>query len=432
MPPEATAATAPETMPFSTALATAAPGVIELREYERRANVPLTVEQAAILRLHFSAALTVQRAWEGSGFDLTASGCVGSVFVGDLRLRILPKVPLTNLFYMLTYAPELARFRDEATRLAAADDVFEFIVSIFTGQVEGLVRQGIVRGYVEWEDAFPYLRGRLLLGEHLRRVVTQPGRFHQRAHDFTADLRENRILKATLAKLARLDYDDRQLRPRLRRAFSAFSEVTLADIRPEECDRVTYTRLNLRYRSPLALARLLLRRLSLEGHAGDTRFAAFLLPVHEVFEGFVSGYLREYLAGHPHLSVRPQFSYTLDEDGRVPGKPDNLLLWDGRPVLPLDTKYKVYGERPKPEDFYQMLAYCHTLGLDRGLLLYPADPAPGERFRFTSGVTVYAEALPLDGPLDDFRARCAAWARALSAEVAAEIDRAADRIDQHP
>lgn len=386
-----------------------APGVMRLRENERRLNVALSAEHAAILHSRFGKYVTVQRAWDGAGYDLVAGGFVGSVFVGDLRLHILPKVPLTNLFYMLTYAANLAKFRPETTSLAAADDIFEFIVSIFATQVDELVRRGIVRGYIEEEGSLPFLRGRLLLADHLRQTVTRPGTLYQRSTEFTADLRENRIVKATLARLARFDFDDRYLRPRLRRTLSAFSEVSLLDVRPEECDRVIYARLNQRYRSPLALARLLLQRLSLEGHDGATSFAAFLLPVDEVFEAFVSALLRERLAAHPRLTVRPQHRYKLDVDGQLTGKPDNLIGRDGAPALVIDTKYKVYGDKPSEADLYQMATYCHTLRIDRAVLLYPADMAIYDRYRFTSGVTVEAQALPLGGSLAEFQARCAAW-----------------------
>lgn len=391
------------------------PRLILLREHERRPNVPLSAAQADVLRRLFGQFVAVQRAWDGPGYDLTPGGYVGDIILDGLRLRIQPKAPLDNLFYMLTYAARLARFRDEATTLGAADDLFEFIVSIFARQVDGLVRNGIVRGYVEQDEAATYLRGRLLLAEQLRRSVAQPGRFQQRSADFTADLRENRILKATLDRLARLEYEDPALRPRLRRTLSAFSEVALLDVRPEECDRVIFTRLNRPYVSPLALARLLLQRLSLESHEGSTPFAAFLLPVHEVFEGFVSAFLEEQLAGHPRLSAHRQYHYALDVDGQLSGEPDNLLRRDGRPWLILDTKYKVYDHKPSPADLNQMVTYCQTLGIGRALLLYPDGRPKHDRFSLHGGVVVETRVVSLDGPLEAFRERWQQWAAGLIA-----------------
>lgn len=393
---------------------------VPLDEHQTRRNVPLTPVQAVLLRERFGKYIAIQPAWEGDGYDLTPGGFVGDIVLGTTRLHIRPKVPIRNLFYMLTYAANLAQFRDEATTLAAADDLFEFVVKIFARQVDTLVRNGIARGYIEIDDSAPFLRGRLHLAEQLRRHLTRPGRFEQRLTEFTADMRENRILKATLGRLVHFDYRDDRLRPLLRRALSAFSEVTLCDVRPEECDRVIYTRLNQRYRSPLALARLFLQHLSLESHQGGTSFAAFLLPVHKVFEGFVSAFLTQAVAGRPEWRVAPQYHYTLDTGGRLPVRPDNVLYYEGKPVHVVDTKYKVFGEKPSADDIAQMIAYCVTLNVPRALLLYPNDQSTTDHFQIKGGIEVEAQAVSLAGSLAGFQHRWQQWADDLSLRTTAQ------------
>jgi 5-methylcytosine-specific restriction enzyme subunit McrC len=385
------------------------PRELRLVENETLRTADLSAAEAARLRERYGDHITVQPDWKPGVFALTARQSAGVIALDDLRLRIAPKVPLTNLFYMLTYAYDLPLFRDEPALLAVGDDLFEFLVAIFVRQVDDLARRGIQRGYVALEENAPALRGRLLLGEHLRRNALQPARFAQRFNDFTADLLENRILKAALWQLSGAVYGRPELRRRVRRALSALAGVTLIDGRTAASAPVVYTRLNARYRTPVNLAQLFLRHLSLEGHAGREPFMAYLLPMAEVFERFVARYLAEQFAAHPRLSVRAQESVWLDEALRERGRLDILLRWAGRPVLIVDTKYKTFDGAPAAADRNQMFMYGHALGVGQALLVYADERAVAYEARFP-GMTLAARSLALNGPLADFRQRCQALA----------------------
>jgi 5-methylcytosine-specific restriction enzyme subunit McrC len=392
------------------------PRELRLVENETLRTADLSAPEATRLRERYGDHVTVQPDWEPGVFALTARQSVGVIALDNLRLRIAPKVPLTNLFYMLTYAYDLPLFRDEAAPLAVGDDLFEFLVAIFVRQVDELARRGIQRGYVALEENAPTLRGRLLLGEHLRRNALQPVRFAQRFNDFTADLLENRILKAALWHLSSAVYDQPELRRRVRRALAAFADVTLLNGRTAASAPVVYTRLNARYRTPVNLAQLFLRHLSLEGRPGEEPFMAYLLPMAEVFERFVARYLAEQFAGHPRLSVRAQESIWLDEALRERGRLDILLRWAGRPVLIVDTKYKRFDGAPEEADRNQMFMYGHALGVSRALLVYADDRDVAYEAQFP-GMALAARSLALNGTLVDFRRRCRALALGLADEV---------------
>ena len=187
----------------------AGPATLYLREYESCQCATLTDEQANTLRQQYGRYLSIQPAWEPGAWELTARQYVGAIVLSDLRVIIESKVGLQNLFYMLTYAHDLADFRREVVQLAAGDDLFEFIVVIFLRQVEQLVQRGIYRAYITEEDNYPFLRGRLVLADHLQRNALHVQRFYQRISEFTADVLENRILRYTLGLLSRLEYRER-------------------------------------------------------------------------------------------------------------------------------------------------------------------------------------------------------------------------------
>lgn len=396
------------------------PTVLRLTEYKQRSTNRVTLEQAGVLRESYSSYLTVDRSWEAlDKFNLTAGHYIGTIATDDLRIHIEPKTPLTNLFFMLTYAYKLAKFRDGESPLAAGEDLFEFLLEIFVKQIDQLVRQGIYRGYIDFEDDRPYLRGRLMLAQQLRMNATQMTRFQQRTNELTADLRENWILKFTLWQLSRMGFDNQHLRRRLRRTLSAFSEVSLTAVGPADCDRIVYSRLNGAYQTPINLARLFLQHLSLEGNEGDTNFKTYLLPMHTIFELFVGRFLEEHFAAHPTFSVEIQPQLYLDTEHKEAGIPDIVIFRDGRPYLILDTKYKLFKGKPSSEDRNQMFMYCHTMGVKRAILIY-SDPHLDYYARDYEGMTLAARSLRLDGDLDTFRERCRVFAEGFAKEVVAE------------
>jgi len=387
----------------------AGPATLYLCEHESCRSATLTREQADSLRQQYSRYLAIQPSWQPDAWELKARQYVGVIVLSDLRIIIEPKVSLPNLFYMLTYAHDLADFRREAVQLAAGDDLFEFIVIIFLRQVEHLVQRGIYRAYITEEDNHPFLRGRLVLPDHLQRNALNVQRFYQRTSEFTADVLENRILRYTLWMLSRLEYRERDLRQQIRRAASAFAEVSLEPIMPADCDHVVYTRLNAAYRTRINLARLLIQHLSLEGRAGSTEFAAYLLDMNKVFELFVARFLASHFVSHPSIQVEIQPDIWLDAESQEKGIPDIVLRRDGRPYLVLDTKYKTYENKPEQADRNQMVMYCRTLGLSRGILIYANDQPVHYHPNF-KGIVLNAQALALHGGLDEFKERCQQFA----------------------
>lgn len=388
---------------------TAGRRVIRLRENETLAGVDLPAWAADALRtIYKEEQLRIAPSWSG-GYDLAAGGHVGTISLHNpagppLDILIEPKVPITNLFLMLTYAHRIVNFGRELSPLATGDDIFDPVVDIFVRQVDDIIRRGIHRGYVDREESATYLRGRLLVARQVRRgpVVVN---FEQRVNEFTADLPENRILRAALDLLARARFRDPALRPRVRRALAGFDEATPDAVTAADCDRVVYTRLTERYRSPINLARLFLRYLSLEGSAGETPFVSFLVPMPRLFEQFVARLLGDYVAGRPRLRLEDQWRIWLDEERRLEGRPDLVLKRDGRALLVLDTKYKVYGEKPATADVNQMVTYCHTLGVSDAVLIYPGEGDGGDAYMMKAGVRLRTRPLSLAGTPAAFRAR---------------------------
>ena len=143
--------------------------------------------------------------------------------------------------------------------------------------------------------------------------------------------------------------------------------------------------------------------------------------MHQIFELFVGRYLEEHFAAHPRFSVEIQPQIFLDAAHQEKGIPDIVINKDGQPYLILDTKYKLFKDKPSNEDRNQMFMYCHTMKVRRAILIY-SDPNLDYFSRDYEGMSLAARSLRLDGDLETFRERCRVFAEGFAKEI--EIGRA--------
>ena len=135
------------------------------------------------------------------------------------------------------------------------------------------------------------------------------------------------------------------------------------------------TRLNAHLHTALGLAELVLRGNAYELDDGRVvRADGLIVQMWKIFEDFVTTALGEALRRHGGRVRQQDPRHHLDVGRAFQLRPD--LVYDRRnedgheaPNAVIDAKYKTAG--PAREDMYQMLAYCTSLGLRRGHLVYP-------------------------------------------------------------
>jgi 5-methylcytosine-specific restriction enzyme subunit McrC len=391
---------------------------VVLREH-RPADVVLSDDEVALLYREFAGRLDVLPTPAVGVYTLQPRQYVGFVVLPTGRvIEIRPKVRIGVLFAMLTKAHRLADFGPEAATHTSVADLFEFVVGFFAGMVEDLVARGILRGFEPCEDDLLALRGKVLVTETVRQRPVVRDRHWCAFTEFTADVPENRILKLTCHTLLPFPYRRvPDLSSRLRRLLRTLAEVTLDPCAADAFGQLVYHRLNEHYRPALALARLLLSYLSPSGARGPQQFLAFLVDMNALFERYVTIILQEAASSQSGLSVVPQDVHTLDLAGQVIVKPDVVAYQENLPCLALDAKYK----RDDPNtDVYQVLAYCHALGIPRAILAYPASEgvaAVRHRIRPTGGVEVVSLPLDLSGDVADLRRQTQAFTESVWSEA---------------
>jgi 5-methylcytosine-specific restriction enzyme subunit McrC len=373
---------------------------LRLHEHESR-EFTLAPAELAFIRRELAHALDAGATERAGRYVLRAGSVAGCVALpGGRTLVIEPKLPVDTLFALLAavYDPAREIFRDEPQSYHTIAALFEFVVAIWAAQAEELLARGVLRGYRPLEAELPVVRGRLLVLESERRGAGLRERVWCADRARSADVAENRVLRWTAHALAGYRYREARLAARLTRVAGALGAAGVAlDAGAAALPaHVDYHRLNDAYRPALALARLLLDGLAPSGTPGDEPFLAYLVDMDWLFERYVGMVLRAAAPAHG-LLAREQERHPLDVAQQVSVRPDVVLYRQGRPALVVDAKYK---RAAAGADLYQVVAYCHALGLAHAALVYPAGEAPPARevtVRGAGAVRVRYLALDLRG-----------------------------------
>lgn len=315
---------------------------------------------------------------------------VGVLVLDGVEVRIAPKLPVSRLFFLLGYARDPKGWETSTVGFDADDDLVATIAQGFVRQAERALQRGVLRGYVERDDALTVLRGRLRTSEQIARRHGLPLPLEVRYDEFVDDIAENRVLRTAAQALAGMPRVPDEVVGRLRRLVARLDTARLIR-RGEPRPPWTPTRLNARYVPALRLAELILDVSSIEHRPGEVASSAFLVDTWRVFEDFVGVALREALAPYQGSLELQGSRYFLDEADQVRLRPDMVWRRAGRVAAVLDAKYKIERERGVPDsDLYQMLAYCTALDVRRGHLLYARGLGPVREHEVRHADTVLA------------------------------------------
>ena len=344
------------------------------------------------------------------------AGKVGAARVGNVVVRIRPKVEISRLLFMLGYSLHDAAWQASTVDVGEALDLVPAIAQALWRQVSRAIHQGLLPGYVTCEESSLVLRGRLLESAQLARHHGQPLPLEISYDEFTVDIPENQILRTACERMLLVPRVDAGSSRVLRRVLGDFVDVR--SIRRGDPVPVWQpTRINARYHAALRLAELVLRATSVEHTAGSVAVNGFLLNMAQLFEDFVTVALREAIEASYGGTVVGQSSHHLDEAGRVLLKPDMVWHVDGKTAAVIDAKYKAEKPSGFPNaDIYQLLAYCTALGLRTGFLVYAAGNEQPTRYVICQvGIEIICYALNLSEPPNVFLAQIGHLASVITA-----------------
>lgn len=328
---------------------------------------------------------------------------VGVIQLGRKRIQVLPKIykddrdkekarkALRNLIYMLEYTRQLPIGKISKSVFRRYDDFLEVYIRIFLDELESTLRSQIFREYVVIEDNLSFLRGRILMHQHIRENLSKNNkmRIYCEFDELTEDNLLNQTIKYTLRLLRIVSLSPFNI-DRINQLLFLFDGISDRIIMPHDLEKIHFTRLNETFKPVIETCFLIINNLSADLSSGTTKHWALIFDMNKLFEEFVARFIIKHkkwlglenynIKAQGYLKMDEDKKVTLDEDKKVTLKPDLLVYRDPSDTgeersieLILDTKYKqLKSEKDiSNEDIYQMLAYGIGGECSKTVLLYP-------------------------------------------------------------
>ena len=307
----------------------------------------------------------------------------------------MAEIPIKNLYYLLCYAWDCLS-EGNLVRADAEDSTTlqELLSRVLLSGLAHLRKRGFDRGYVLHMEESAVLRGKLVVGETVKRQLLRKGRAACEFTELSENVLHNQILKATLMRLAGCNSLEKKVRADLWGAASWFETVTRVEVRASDFRRVQLNRNNAFYRFLLNVCELIHANLLVNQGDGSVWFRDFLRDERQMsslFEKFVGNfYARE--QSDFRVSTQEPLRWhgrSLDETSEqyYPTMRLDVLLRGKTRRVVIDTKYyrealrtNQYGAlRLHETNLYQVFSYVLNLAHDvpdeplpEGILLYPA------------------------------------------------------------
>lgn len=308
------------------------------------------------------------------GLAIRSRQHVGVVQLGDLRVRIQPKVATRTLWALVQYGLGLdGTLRLPHTAFEAAPSVVDLVARMLLLQAQALRGGGMASGYVERREWRASPRGRPDLATLVRHMPLTRAALPCRHHPFTTDIVANQVVAAAL-DLARRRVGDRSLRSQLHRELQPWQHSCTPrrlDHRLLQQAHGQRTRLVAHYAPAHRLAALLLEGM---GPSHDLASGGEVLPgmlwnMATLFERAVARLLTEHLPAPLRVDTQHGLGelYTVvsgHTGRRAPNPRPDLVAYRGSQVVAvLDTKYRDLSATSLPRDIlYQMSVYSLAFG----------------------------------------------------------------------
>lgn len=341
-------------------------------------------------------------------------------------------IRIQNIYHMLAYAFQTLQgqgYRDVAAE--EFDNTANLLAEILARGVSLQLKRGLGREYVDREEALSSPRGKIELSESLKTRSILRRQLVCSYDEFSTDTRMNRILKATIVLLVRLDID-KVRKKALRRLLPYFVDVGDVDLAHEDW-HMRFDRNNQAYRMLMNVCWLVVKGLLQTQEDGSIRMMDLLdeQRMSHLYEKFILEYYRR---EHPKLSAgAPYIDWALDDgfDDMLPAMHTDITLEQGRTVLIIDAKYYSHTMQQQfdkrsvhSSNLYQIFTYVKNKEVElssipkdhsvSGMLLYAKtdeEIQPDGVYQM-SGNQISVRTLDLNQPFEEIRSQLDGIAKA--------------------
>ncbi|MFL0248088.1 McrC family protein [Candidatus Clostridium stratigraminis] len=302
-----------------------------------------------------------------NGIYIKPLNYIGTIQLSKERINIYPRFDhdFSRLIQLILFTKDVKykSFKQNLSINKSKEDLYEIIISLLLEEVFNIIKGGIFREYVSFNENLKVIRGRIDFKNQLTKNFLRGDSIFCNYEELNTNVLENQIIHKALNIAAKITTDNNN-RKKIKNYASLFKEIC-EEYRGEKVPEISYNRLNSEYKEVHYYSKLLIESIGIGDlyKAGEhnSRYS-LLIDMNELFEGFVAALTAKYLVSS--YEVKPQFevgnailNYKNGTYRKI--KPDIILRSkNDEEVIVIDTKNKAYGyHHVYNEDIYQLTFY---------------------------------------------------------------------------
>lgn len=335
------------------------------------------------LGLHFNP-ISIQR---GAGKrSIKFSSIAGVLSLRNMEIEIMPKfyneddLWRENLFAMISWANSSRIEAQKSGNMKYANrSMYDHIGRLYAEELEYALRKEPILTYRSTEDHSRFLRGRILISEEVRHILSAPGIVWYERDALDYENEYNFILKWCAdflfhhCKSKLIKNRLRIIREAIPATANYYSIPVLSKLPPQYAH----------YAKVIEIANNVALGASMQHSKFGTVGYGYIVDTEVIYEKFIERILKSLQDIRSDFACQAQVSipFAVSSDGKMPAyytRPDNRILNLEKPEVLIDAKYKdnfKTGTRKKPinSDVYQMFSSLVAHGCTKGILISPCD-----------------------------------------------------------
>lgn len=255
-------------------------------------------------------------------------------------------IPIRNIYYMLSYAYDVLNEGDNAS-LAREDfdNIYDLLGKILANGSKLLIKRGFNREYVCMSDELPVLRGKIDIGDSVRKQNFIRGKLSCEFDELSVNILFNQILKTSIEGLINYKKLDTRVKEELINISRYFQEIESVRLQKFHFSRLSYHRNNRFYRLLIDICELLYDETIVASQKGGTVFKDFIRDrrMATLYEKFILKFYKKEL---PCLRVySPIIEWEKDAvfehvgESFLPIMRTDIVLQSDKTQLIIDAKY---------------------------------------------------------------------------------------------
>lgn len=253
--------------------------------------------------------------------------------------------------------------------------ILEIYISNYINAVEQLVLTGLKRNYNNISDNRPFLKGKLDIGRHLTKNISDKSKFAIKFNEYIENIPHNRIIVSTLNKFLK-DTHNVTNKSRIITLLGLLADIPKSsNIAADLKISMTKNRLYSSYESLMIWSSQFLNNKGFTNFSGNYVNQSLLFQAERLFEQFIAYLFKKYVSTYKganlDTNVQNARYYLVDRhngSGMFRLKPDIVIESDKDcyhyDCIIIDTKWKaIDSQSPKRnylidiKDMYQLYAY---------------------------------------------------------------------------